>query len=242
MSNREAILNRRRKRRQQQRLITIMIVAGVALIALAIILLPTLQRALTPLGEFVVPDSQPRPMADGNAMGDPNAPVVIYEFSDFGCSHCADFALGTGELITRDYVATGDVYLVSQSVGNMLNNPLTQLAAEAAYCAGDQNQYWEYHDIIYTNQSMLFYGGLRFIDNYLEAFGETLGLNMAEFNACLSDGKHSQRVLADGNEARSFGINGTPSFVINGEVISGNLPYAEFQRVINEALNQSSSQ
>jgi protein-disulfide isomerase len=239
MSNREAILNRRRKRRQQQRLITIMIVAGVALIALAIILLPTLQRALTPLGEYTVPDSNPRPMADANAIGDPNAPVVIQEFSDFGCSHCADFAFGNGDLIAEDYVATGEVYFVSRSVGNMLNNPLTQQAAEAAYCAGDQNQYWEYHDLIYANQSILFYGGLRFIDNYLDAFAETLGLDMAAFNNCRSDGKFNQQVLADGVEARGFGINGTPSFVINGEVISGNLPYAEFQRAISEALVQS---
>jgi protein-disulfide isomerase len=214
----------------------------VALIALAIILLPTLQQALTPIGEFTVPDSNPRPMAEANAKGDPNAPVVIHGFSDFGCSHCADFAFGNGELITQSYVATGDVYFVSRSVGNMLNNPLTQLASEAAYCAGDQNQYWEYHDLIYANQSMLFYGGLRSIDNYLDAFAETLGLDMAEFNDCLSDGKFRQQVLDDGIEARSFGINGTPSFVINGEVISGNLPFAEFQRVIDEALNQSSSQ
>lgn len=242
MNKKEEIRERRRKRQRQQRTVTIMIVAGVALIALALILLPTLRRALTPVGEFATPELNPRPMADGNAMGDPNAPVVVYEYSDFGCSHCSDFALGTGELIANDYVATGQVYFVSRSVGNMLNNPLTQLAAEAAYCAADQNQYWEYSDLIYTNQSTLFYGGLSFIDNYLVAFAENLGLNMDQFNNCLDDNLYRQQVLVDGNDARAEGISGTPSFVINGRMISGNLPYDQFQQVFAEALAQSSNQ
>jgi len=242
MNKKEEIRQRRRKRQRQQRTVTIMIVAGIALIALALILLPTLLRSLTPVGDFVTPDPYPRPMADGNAMGDPNAPVVIYEFSDFGCSHCADFAAGTSHLLAEDYVATGQVYFVSRSAGNLLNNPLTQKAAEAAYCAADQNQYWAYHDLIYANQSTLFYGGLSYIDNYLTAFAETLGLNMDQFNTCLSDNQFRDQVLLDGNDARTAGINATPSFVINGKMVQGNLPYEQFQQEIAEALAQSSNQ
>jgi len=240
MSKREEIRERRRKRQQQQRLVTVMIVAGIALIAMAIILLPTLQRSLASVGEFVQPELISRPMVDGNTMGDPNAPVTIIGFSDFGCSHCANFAQGSEDLIAQDYVASGQVYYVYSSVGNLLNNPQTQLAAEAAYCAADQNKFWEYHDIIFANQGLLFYSGLSYIDNYLSAFAESLNLDMGQFNSCLNDHTYRQQVLDDGTAARDAGINSTPSFLINGELLVGNVPYEQFQTQISNALTQAS--
>ena len=236
MPTKEEIRARRRKKKQQQRLVVIMVVAGVALIAIAIIMLPVIQQSLTPVGDFTVPETNPRPMADRNTMGDPNAPVTIVEFSDFGCGHCAAFAQGTGEQITEDYVASGDVYFVSRSVGGLLGNPLTQRAAEAAYCAADQNKYWEYHDTLYANQKILFYGGATSIDKYLEAFAEALGLDTDQFNQCLEDGTYRQQLRQDEQDARAAGINGTPSFLINGELLSGNMPYTEFQAIIDGYL------
>jgi protein-disulfide isomerase len=242
MSNRELIRERRRKRQKQQRMIVIMIVAGVALIAVAIIMLPNLLRSIETVGEFAQPESNPRPMAIDNTMGDPNAPVVIEQFSDFGCGHCADFALGTGELIAQDYVTTGQVYFISRSAGDILNNTNTQLAAEASYCAADQGKYWEFHDIIFANQSVLFYGGVTYIDNYLKAFAESLGLDTDQFNDCLESNENRSRMLADGNDARSNGISSTPSFVINGQMYRGNLPYDQFQAIIEGELAQSVSE
>jgi protein-disulfide isomerase len=172
-------------------------------------------------------------------MGDPNAPVVIEEFSDFGCNHCADFAWGNGERVAQEYVPNGQVYFISRSAGDLLNNPNTQLAAEAAYCAADQEKYWEYHDLIYANQAILFYGGVTYIDNYLEAFAETLGLDENEFEDCLNDGKHRDRMLQDGRDAQNAGINSTPSFLINGTLVRGNMPFEEFQAYIEGALTTS---
>ena len=121
MSQRDGIRERRRKRKQQQRMISIMIVAGIALIAVAIIMVPTIMRNLETVGEFTQPEIKPRPRASLNTMGDPDAPVVIEEFSDFGCNHCADFAFGTAEQIAQDYVATGQVYFISRSAGDLPN-------------------------------------------------------------------------------------------------------------------------
>ena len=239
MSNRELIRERRLKRQRQQRMIVIMVVAGVALIAVAIIMLPNLLRNLETVGDFTQPESNPRPMSNDNTMGDPDAPVIIEQFSDFGCGHCADFAMGSGELIAQDYVATGQVYFISRSSGDLLNNPNTQLAAEAAYCAADQGQYWEFHDIVYANQSTLFYGGVTYIDNYLKAFAEALDLDMGQFNDCLDGHEHRSRMLADGNQARVNGISSTPSFMINGQMYRGNLPYDQFQAIIEGALAQA---
>lgn len=242
MSQRDAIRERHRKRKQQQRMIAVMIVAGIALIAVAIIMIPTIMRNLATVGDFTQPEQNPRPLASGNTMGDPDAPVVIEEFSDFGCNHCANFATGTGEQIAQTYVESGEVYFLSRSVGDLLNNPNTQLAAEAAYCASDQDMYWEYHDIVYANQATLFYGGITYIDDYMVAFADSLGLNSNEFENCLESGKYRNRVLQDGQDARSAGINSTPSFLINGTLVRGNLPFEEFQAYIEGALRTSDGQ
>ncbi len=239
MTQRDAIRDRRRKRKQQQRMVTIMIVAGIALIAVAIIMIPTVMRSLQTVGDFDQPELNPRPMANDNRMGDPNAPVIIEEFSDFGCGHCADFAQGSGERIAEDYVATGQVYFISRSAGDFNDSP-SDIAAEAAYCAADQGMFWEYHDIIFANQGTLFYSGITYIDNHLVAFAEALDLDMDQFNACFEDGENRGRVLQDGNDARAKDIHSTPSFFINGTLIRGNVPYEEFQAAIDAALAESS--
>ncbi|HIE57696.1 MAG TPA: hypothetical protein EYP88_05650 [Anaerolineales bacterium] len=236
MPSREDIRARRRKKKQQQRLTMILISAGVALIAFAIIMLPSIQRALTPLQEFTIPAPNPRPMADGNAMGDPEAPVTIIEFTSFGCGHCGDFAQGTGERLTEEYVSNGQVYFVARGVGSLIGNSLTQRAEEAAYCAADQNKYWEYHDIIFANQSLLFFSGLTHIDNYLNAFAEALGLDTDTFSECLDNHVHQDQVKKDERDARAAGVSGTPSFLINGILLEGNQPYRDFQAMIEEAL------
>ena len=242
MTQRDAIRDRRRKKQQQQRMVAIMVVAGIALIAVAIIMVPTIIRNYRPVGDFTKPELNSRTMANGNTMGDPNAPVVMEEFSDFGCSHCANFAFGNIEQIEEEYITTGQVYYISRSAGNLLNNPNTQLAAEAAYCAADQDKYWEYSDLIFANQGLLFYGGVSYIDNYLNAFADTLNLDMNTFEDCLNNGKYEERVVTDGNDARIAGINSTPSFLINGTLVRGNLPYKEFQVYIDGALEVSNNQ
>lgn len=239
MTQRDAIRERRRKRQQQQRMVVIMMVVGVALIAIAAIMAPALLRNLETVGEFEQPELNARPMANGNTMGDPNAPVVIEEFSDFGCSHCATFAQTTAELIAEDYVATGQVFFISRSTGEFNKTYKTDIAAEAAYCAADQNMYWEYQDIIFANQGMLFYSGITYIENYLAAFAKSLDLDMNQFNDCLDNSQNRTRVLQDGNDAQAAGINSTPSFLINGTLVKGNVPYEQFQEYIAEALAQS---
>jgi protein-disulfide isomerase len=238
MSQRDAIRERRRKQKQQQRMVVIMVVAGVALIAAAFIMAPTLLRNLETVGDFSQPELNPRPMANDNTMGDPNAPVVIEEFFDFACSHCADFAQTSGERIAEDYVATGQVYFISRSTGDF-NATSSDIASEAAYCAAEQGMYWEYHDIVFANQGLLFYSGVTYIENYLVAFAESLNLDMDRFNDCLNGGENRDRVLQDGSDAKAAGINSTPSFLINGTLVRGNVPYEEFQAYIEAALAQN---
>ena len=86
-------------------------------------------------------------------------------------------------------------------------------------------------------QGILFYGGVSYIDNYLIAFADTLGLDINEFKDCLNDGKYQDRMLQDGNDAQRVGINSTPSFLINGTLVRGNIPYEQFKAYIDGAIS-----
>ena len=236
MANRQDIRNRRRKRKQQQRMVTVLIVVGVVFIFAAILMMPTITAAVTPVADFIRPDVNPRPMANANTVGDPNAPVVIEAFSDFGCGHCGTFAQTTGEEIIQKYVATGQVYFVYNSVGSLLGHPNSIVTAEAAYCAGDQNKFWEYHDILYANQIDLFSNINKSLDKTISAYAESLGLNVDAFEACLKSNKFQNDIQQDYIEATQAGINSTPSFLVNGELVVGYLPFVEFQALIEAAL------
>ncbi len=236
MQKRQEILEQIKRRKRKQRRSTILIASGIVLVLSAFLMVPTLQRALTPVGDIQEPETFDRPLAEGNAMGDPNAPVVIHEYSDYGCGHCGTFSRENAPKIAEDYVVDGQVYFVSHSVGSMLNDTVSPRLAEAAYCAGDQGAYWQYHDYIYANQMVLYATSNLPLQKYIEAFAQALSLDMDAFLACYEAGTYADRVQQDGIDARQAGIYSTPSFVIDGELLVGNQPYETFQAMIEEAL------
>ena len=239
MSKRLEIREKRKKRRQKQKFTTILIVVGVVLIFTSILMVPTIQSAVNPVGDFVQPERFSRPLAEANTSGIPEAPVVLQIFSDFGCSHCADFGLTTEKNIYTQYVARGLVYVEYHSVGSLLGHPNSITTAEAAYCAGDQNMFWDFHDLIFANQAYLFSSVSKKIDKTLEAYAEILGLDVDKFNECIKSDKYKQQVSDDYIEALQLGIEVTPSFVLNDKVLVGNLPLVEFQSEIENALTQA---
>jgi protein-disulfide isomerase len=237
-NSRQAIKERRQQRKRQQRITTILIISGVALIVAALLMIPTIQEALTPVGEIVHPELFSRPMVSGNAMGDPDAPVVIVDYSDFGCGHCANFAAGTELQIANEYVASGQVYFVYRSVGGLLGSATSQTLAEAAYCAGDQEKFWEFHDFAYANQNALYSSANAPVEKYIASFAEALDLEMSAFDDCLSGRQYKDRVQQDQLDAVQAGINSTPSFTVNGELLVGNRSFGDFQTAINAALSE----
>jgi protein-disulfide isomerase len=207
--------------------------AGAVLIAGLIIFV-----SIRPAQGIVEPDPREYPMANGNTMGDPNAPVVIKEYSDFQCSHCANFALTTEKEIIDTYIATGYVYL--EFVPYFFNQSPSEsrAAAEAAYCAGDQDKFWQYHDIVFANFSAGNTGG--YSDKRLNAFAEAIGLDMGTFEACFDSHKYEDRVTEDQIEGLEAEVRGTPSFLINDEFVEGALPFPDFQVKIEAALAAAS--
>ncbi len=224
---RQALKERRKKQQQQQRKVALMMIVGGALIVVAVLAFFSVrERNLETLSA----------MMKANTLGDPNAPVVLEIFSDFGCSHCADFAATTAKTLVANYVDSGKLYIVYRSVGGLMGNPNTNLAAGAAYCAGDQNKFWDYHDLLFENQFSLFATLGIDITPELDSYAVSLGLDQTQFDDCLASDKFGPLLQKDEQDARSIGINSTPSFLINGKLLVGNQPYAKFQEVIEAEL------
>jgi len=236
MSKREMFRERRRRAETRNRLITIgLIVLGAALVAFFLIW-PTLRPV-----DVVTVTPLTRSQVNFNQAGDPSAPVKLDGYSDFQCPACARFAKETEQAILDNYVATGKVFFTYHSVGEFIG-PESGLSAEAAYCAGDQNKFWEYHDYVLGNQRGENAGW--FSTRRLTAFAEALGLDMSQFNSCINNGKYRDLVRQDLIDAGDLGIQSTPSFIISYEVkgqtvsetIKGAQPFSVFQQKLDAAL------
>ena len=167
-------------------------------------------------------------------IGSPSAPITILEWGDYQCTYCYRFHASSLNIILDEYVTPGKVKLVFKDFP--LNGPDSVMAAEASYCAEDQGKYWKYHDELYTN-----WGGERtgwITQESLNKFAADVGLELNEFNSCLSSHKYLSRVLDLEKFGREIGIDATPSFLVfNDEKIikiRGNQPVDVFREAINE--------
>lgn len=138
--------------------------------------------------------------------GPDDAPVTLVEYGDYECPFC-----GQGFLIVK---------VIQRQLGDQMrfvfrNFPLTNIhphaehAAEAAEAAGGQGRFWEMHDILYENQNAL-------DDAHLLAYASALKLNTQQFGGDLREHTYAGRVREDFASGVRSGVNGTPTFFING--------------------------
>jgi protein-disulfide isomerase len=168
-----------------------------------------------------------------NTMGDPNAPVKIIEYADFQCPYCRRYWQETEPQIINTYVATGKVFYEYRSVGAFIG-PDSASAAQAAYCAGDQSKFWEYHDVLYSNWTGENVGD--FAPDKLQSYAATIGLDTKTFDDCLNRSKYANQIEQDVVNAKANGIHSTPSFLINNKLVEGAQPFTIFQQAIESAL------
>jgi protein-disulfide isomerase len=243
------------QKERRSRLVTIGIVTlGAALLVFAVV-----WPQLRPVAQVVAVDPGTHPNANDNAMGDPNASIKVEQFADFQCPYCEQFHKQTEPLLRQYYVDTGKVQYIYRSMGNFVSDnkariqgtPATtesQDAALAAYCAGDQNKFWEMHAHLFAN--VLGEDAGSFTDKRLAAIAEKAGLDMDQFNSCYSSGKFKDRVQQDFQDGEAAGVTGTPAFIItytvNGETkterIDGAEPFSTFQQKLEAALNAVGAQ
>ncbi len=202
----------------------LIIVIGAALLVVAGIVLLQFQAA-----------SKPPPVSartgEGTVWGPADAKVKIVNYSDFGCIHCANFARNVGPRIRAEYESSGNVRFEFKDF--IIGGPDTANAANAAECAADQGRFWDYHDLLFSRQGT---GPNVFKKASLKQYGEQLGLNTEQFNACVDGDQHLETVYRDSSEGQGQGVTGTPTFFINGERIAGEVPYEQFKARVEAAL------
>ena len=167
-------------------------------------------------------------------LGNPNAKISIIEFGDYQCTFCYKFHDDTMEKIYEKYVKNGDVNFIYKDFP--LNGEASILASEASYCAQQQGQFWEYHNLIYDNWAGENTGWIT--NKVLAGFAKDLGLNLEKFNLCMDNSIFRQKVLDNERFGVKINIDATPSFLILGgnEVyrIIGAQPFEKFEEVFQE--------
>ena len=160
--------------------------------------------------------------------GPADAPIVLIEYTDYQCPYC-DRAQPTIDAVRERY---GDsVVHVFKNLPLPMHQQAT-LAAEAALCAADQGKFWELHDWLFANKNNI-------SRDTLVAQAEVLSLDVEVFTDCVDSRAHQQQVEADAKEAGSFGIRGTPGFVVNGRILNGAQPIDAFIAVIDDELSRA---
>ena len=180
-------------------------------------------------GKFIGVDDDPM-------LGDANAKVTIIEFGDYQCPSCRMFWKEIEPRLKKDYIDTGKAKLVFRDFPIVQIHPESIMAAMAVDCAGDQNKYWQFHDKVFREQYNRGDDIVRFKDIDLKKWAKDTGLDTAAFNQCLDSGKYKEEVLKDKADGDQVGIQGTPTFFINGKVIGGAQPYPVFKNVLDDLL------
>jgi protein-disulfide isomerase len=183
-------------------------------------------------------------VVSANVHGEPfrgtnTARVAVIEYSDFGCSFCGRYARNVFPRVDEDYLKTGKVRYFFRDLPEP-HETNSWFKARAARCAGDQGKFWEMHDLFFTSQSAT---GAEVV-----TLASTLGLDMDQFNECLSSQKYIINIQRSADSARRMGLYGTPAFLIGSltqdgdfvrvkKVLVGAESYENLKAVLDEMLS-----
>ncbi|MEM9774783.1 MAG: thioredoxin domain-containing protein [Chloroflexota bacterium] len=169
------------------------------------------------------------------ALGDPDAPIRIVEFTDYQCPFCGRHSAETMPIIIQELIDTGRAYYVLKDFPLDSIHPDARQGSVAARCAGEEGLYWEMHDAIFANQAAWGQGGVtpETINQVFVGLANNLGIDVAAFETCLIDGRYDDAIEANYQEGVAEQISGTPSFFIDGYFLSGAQPFEVFDLVVS---------
>src|SRR3989344_8805449 len=168
----------------------------------------------------------PKVSNDDHIRGDKNAAVTMIEYSDFQCPFCQRVK-PTLDQVLSDY--SGKVRLVYRHFPLNSIHPKAQKSADASECASEQDKFWEYHDLLFANQSALDVASLK-------KYAGQLGLKQSQFDSCLDAGKYAAKVNQQSAEAQASGITGTPGTWVGDQLVKGAYPYETFKQIIDSMV------
>jgi len=170
--------------------------------------------------------------ANGNSLGDANAPVTMEVYADFQCPICGQFDRGTLKQIEDKYVKAGKVRIVFNHFA-FIGDESTR-AAEASECANAQGKFWEFSDTLFNNQAGENQGA--FSDANLEKFAQQVGLDMTQYKTCMDQNTYLGKVQASSQAAQQRGVDSTPTLFINGQMARGAISLATFESIAGTLL------
>ncbi|MBL8710971.1 MAG: DsbA family protein [Rhodospirillaceae bacterium] len=190
--------------------------------------------------QSAVLDGLPEPIVDPLAqvqegdmvLGDPDAPITFIEYSSLSCPHCARFHSAVLPEIKKAYIDTGKVKLVLRDFA--LNRPAFE-AALLAHCVSPM-AYWGMIDQLFSTQR----GWVNENSTAaLSMMAAAAGINGKDFQGCLADEAVKQRILNSAEQGSTvFKINSTPTFVVNGIVVTGERSFADFEQIFDALAAQ----
>lgn len=184
-----------------------------------------------PVGELTQPDV-PAEWIDRNALGNPEATVVVDAYEDFLCSHCLEWTTTIKPQLMEKYIKPGKVRFVYHTFPLSGFLPGSNMAALASQCAADQGAFWPYHDRLFGAQRN---GQPAFTFDRLVEYATELNLDERGFTRCMSSLEHQAAIDTSIQEGISQGVQGTPAIFVNGTSISSD--YNSLQTELDRLLN-----
>lgn len=189
----------------------------------------------------IAADSIPAVSEADHILGNPNAPIVLVEYSDFDCPFCKKYHEETIQPLMDEYGSTGKVALVYRHFPLQQLHPNAPKLAEASECVaalGGNDAFWKFSDMIFNGREINAQTDM----TKLTSYATSVGVDATEFNTCLDEGRYADKVAADQAGGLNAGVQGTPhTFVLVGDQqgsISGAQPYAMVKQLIDNLISQ----
>ncbi|MGF1502685.1 MAG: DsbA family protein [Paracoccaceae bacterium] len=180
-------------------------------------------------------ETEDRKVVGDVILGDPNAPVTVIEYASFTCPHCASFHVRTLPEVKANYIDTGQVQFILREV---YFDPFGLWASMIARCGGEEAFYPIADQLLEKQREWTAkVEDPEAVAEDLRKIGRLNGLSSAESKACLEDRPFAEALIADYQEnSAADNIRSTPSFVINGELHTGDMRYDEFSALLDRYL------
>ncbi|SQG63887.1 Thiol:disulfide interchange protein DsbA [Corynebacterium renale] len=176
---------------------------------------------------------------DPFALGEVDAPVVMSMFSDFDCPFCVKFATETEGQLIDEYVRDGKLRIEWNDFA--INGPTAVLAAEAGRAAAAQGAFWEFQSALYERANTDAPGKHPefTLDQLIDIARDAGVSDIDAFRADIESGRFGADVMLANGYAAALGMNATPTFIINEQVVPGALPYEKFKEIIDGELEKA---
>lgn len=172
---------------------------------------------------------------DPFARGDVDAPVVMVAWSDYHCPFCGQWVRETQPELVEDYVETGELRIEWREFPYLGEDSTT--LAHAAYAAGQQDLFWEFHEDYFAEEREQHSGAD--LEAEIDEIADETGLDSEQLRDDMDTTEAEEHTQADFDAGQELGINGTPAFFVNGEPVLGAQPTPTFVEAIESALDDA---